>query len=59
MKIVRKIFKNLFVGIVLLFIINYAGALFNINIPVNIFTILFVSLFHLPGILGLVIFFLF
>ena len=58
MSLIKKAFKNLFVGVVLLFIINYVGALININVPVNLFTIVFSSVFHLPGVIGLVLFFL-
>ncbi|HHX80803.1 MAG TPA: hypothetical protein GX692_07050 [Acholeplasmataceae bacterium] len=51
-------FKSLVIALIIIFGINLLGSFININIPVNVWTILFVTLFRLPGAIILIIFFL-
>lgn len=57
-KLFLKILKKLVIGILILFAYNTFLSSLNLMIPINIVTILFVSLFDVPGIIGLVIFLL-
>lgn len=54
----KWLFKSLTIALVIIFGINLLGSFININIPVNFWTILFVTLFRLPGAIILIIFFL-
>ncbi len=57
-KLFLKILKKLVIGILILFAYNTFLSSLNLMIPINIVTILFVSLLDVPGIIGLVIFLL-
>lgn len=57
-KLFLKILKKLVIGILILFAYNTFLSSLNLMIPINIITILFVSLLDVPGIIGLVIFLL-
>ena len=52
-------FKNLVIGMVLLFGYNTFLSSLNLMIPINVITILVASLFDVPGIFGLALFLLF
>lgn len=58
MKYIKWILKSIAIALILIFITNILGVYININIPLNIWTILIVSLFRIPGIIILIIFFL-
>ena len=58
MKYIKWILKSLILSLLYIFITNIIGVYININIPLNIYTIIFVSNFRLPGIIILIIFFL-
>lgn|GEM_PF-719060 len=54
----KWLLKSLAIALAIIFGINIVGSFININIPVNLWTILFVTLFRLPGAIILIIFFL-
>lgn len=58
-KFIGKLVINGILGVVLLFIVNFAGAYFNFNIGINIWTALIAGFFGIPGVIFLIIFKLF
>lgn len=48
--------KSLLIGIVVLFIFNFIGSYFNLNIPINIITLLIVGILRIPGLVGIMIY---
>ena len=58
LKLVLKIFKKVIIGIVLLFGYNTFLTSLNVMIPINIVTIVLATIFDIPGIIGIVIFYL-
>ncbi len=58
LKKIIKIIKKIVVSIIILYGYNIATQSFNLNIPINIFTISIVSIFDGCGFLGLVAFYL-
>lgn len=50
MKVFKWIFKSLLFGIIFLFVFNIIGRYFNLNIPINIYTLLIVSTLKIPGV---------
>ena len=50
------IVKSLCFGIATLFLFNICGSFFNMNVPINIWTILIVSVLKLPGLASIIIF---
>lgn len=58
MKYIKWLLKSIIIALVLIFITNIIGVYININIPINIWTIFIVSIFRVPGIIFLIIFFL-
>ena len=58
MKYIKWLFKSLLISIALLFIVNICGRYININIPINVYTILITAIFKVPGIIVLIIFYL-
>lgn len=57
-KKILKILKKIIVSIVVLYGYNLATQSFNLNIPINIVTVLIVTIFDGSGFLGLVAFYL-
>lgn len=57
-KSILKFIKKLIISILVLYGYNIATQSFNLNIPINIFTILLVTVFDGSGFLGLVAFYL-
>lgn len=57
-KSILKILKKLIISILLLYGYNIATQSLNLNIPINIITILIVTVFDGSGFLGLVAFYL-
>ena len=53
-KAILKIIKKIIISILILYGYNMATQSFNLNIPINIYTILVISLFDGCGFLGLV-----
>ena len=58
MKVIKWILKSIIISLLLLFVNNVLGTYINVNIPINIWTILIVGVFRIPGIIILIIFFL-
>lgn len=58
MKYIKWMLKSIIIALLLIFITNIIGVYINVNIPINIWTILIVSIFRIPGIIILIIFFL-
>ena len=57
-KILFKVLKKFVLGMFLLFGYNAFLTSLNVIIPINIVTILISSLFDVPGVIGMVLFFL-
>ncbi len=57
-KNIINIIKKIILSIIVLYGYNMATQSFNLNIPINIFTVLIVTLFDGSGFLGLVAFYL-
>ena len=47
--------KNIVIGIVLIYVINIIGVKFNMNIPINVITILVAGFLRVPGVVILLI----
>lgn len=58
MKYIKWALKSLALGLLFIFITNIIGVYININIPINLWTVLIVSIFRIPGVIILIIFFL-
>ena len=58
MKFVKWLVKSLVISLVLLFAINLLGSFININIQVNVYTIVIISILRLPGAIALIIFYM-
>lgn len=52
---VKWVLKNIVIGIVLVYVVNFIGVNFNINIPINIVTILIAGFLRIPGLAILII----
>ncbi len=50
--------KSFLFGIVILFLFNFIGSYFNLNIPINVFTLLIVGILRIPGLVGVMIYML-
>ena len=57
-KFAVKLLKKIILGIILLFGYNTFLSSLNIMIPINLVTIILVTIFDIPGIFGIVIFYL-
>lgn len=47
------------IGYALLFCVNFVGAYFNFAVPINLATILIAGIFWLPGVIGILIYYIF
>ena len=56
MKYLKWILKSILFGIVTLFVFNFIGQYFNLNIPVNIITILIIGILRIPGLAAIMIY---
>lgn len=57
-KSIFKMFKRIVVSMFVLYGYNIVTNKFNLNIPINIYTVGIMSLFDTPGFLGLILFYL-
>lgn len=62
-KIITKIYqfikwliKTLLIGTIVIFIFNFLGAYINLNIPVNLLTILCIGILRIPGLAAILIY---
>jgi len=53
---VKWILKSALFGIITLFLFNFLGSYVNLNIPVNILTILIIGTLRLPGLASILIY---
>ena len=54
-KFIKWILKSILLGIVLIFVFNIIGVYINMNIPVNVWTIIIVGTLKVPGLIMLLI----
>lgn len=57
-KMVKWIIESILLGLGILFIFNLIGVYININIPINIFTVLIVGFLRIPGLVAVIIYML-
>jgi len=55
---IKWLFKSVIIALVIIFVTNIIGSFFEFNIPLNIWTLIIVTLFRVPGAIVLIIFFL-
>ena len=55
MKYLKWIIKSLLFGVITLLVFNFIGVYVNLNIPINIYTILVISVLRIPGLCMLII----
>ena len=48
--------KSFLFGIIILFLFNFIGSYFNLNIPINVFTLLIIGVLRIPGLVGIMIY---
>lgn len=58
LKFIKWSIKSIIIALVMLFVFNIIGVRFNLNIPVNIYTLLIVATLRLPGLAMILIFLL-
>jgi len=56
LKILIRLLMNAVLGVILLLLVNYFGAYFNISIGINAVTALVAGFFGVPGVIFLIIF---
>lgn len=47
--VIKKLFRDILISIVVLILINVLGQYINFHVPFNLFTILLLGIFKLPG----------
>lgn len=57
-KYIYKLIKKIIISTFLLYSYNVMTMRFNINIPINIFTVLFTAIFGTSGFMGIVFFYI-
>jgi inhibitor of the pro-sigma K processing machinery len=58
LKTIKWIIESLLLGLGILFVFNLVGVYINVNIPINIFTVLIVGFLRIPGLVALIIYML-
>ncbi|MBR6517364.1 MAG: pro-sigmaK processing inhibitor BofA family protein [Bacilli bacterium] len=58
LKTIKWIIESLLLGLGILFVFNLIGVYINVNIPINIFTILIVGFLRIPGLVAIIIYML-
>ncbi len=53
---IKWIIKTLLIGSIVIFIFNFIGSYLNLNIPVNLLTILIIGALRIPGIAAILIY---
>lgn len=56
LNILKWSLKSFLFGIIILFLFNFIGSYFNLNIPINVFTLLIVGILRIPGLVGIMIY---
>jgi len=57
-KFIKWLFKSVIIALIIIFVVNILGSFIQINIPLNFWTLLIITLFRIPGAIILIIFFL-
>lgn len=57
-KMIKWIIESVLLGLGILFIFNLIGVYINVNIPINIFTVLIVGFLRIPGLVAVIIYML-
>ena len=57
-KAIKWIIESVLLGLGILFIFNLIGVYINVNIPINIFTVLIVGFLRIPGLVAVIIYML-
>jgi len=57
-KFLKWLLKSVVIAFLIIFFVNIAGTLLNINIPLNFWTFLIIFFLRVPGAIILIIFFL-
>ena len=57
-KMVKWIIESVLLGLGILFIFNLIGVYINVNIPINIFTVLIAGFLRIPGLVAVIIYML-
>ena len=57
-KMAKWIIESVLLGLGILFIFNLIGVYINVNIPINIFTVLIVGFLRIPGLVAVIIYML-
>lgn len=52
---IKWVFKNIVIGLILVYVVNFIGVHFGINIPINIVSILVAGFLRIPGIAILIV----
>lgn len=58
LKLLKWILQSFLFGIVVLFVFNIIGSFVNLNVPINIYTLLIVGILRIPGLAMILIFLL-
>ena len=58
LKAIKWIVESILLGLGILFVFNLIGVYINVNIPINIFTILIVGFLRIPGLVAVIIYML-
>ena len=58
LKGIKWLVESLLLGLGILFVFNLIGVYINVNVPINIFTILIVGFLRIPGLVVVIIYML-
>lgn len=58
LKAIKWSVESILLGLGILFVFNLIGVYINVNIPINIFTILIVGFLRIPGLVAVIIYML-
>lgn len=58
LKTIKWIIESVLLGLGILFVFNLIGVYINVNIPINIFTVLIVGFLRIPGLVAIIIYML-
>lgn len=56
LKFLKWVLQSFLFGIAVIFVFNIVGSFLNLNIPINIYTLLIVGILRIPGLVMILIF---
>lgn len=56
MKFLLKMIKKIIISSFILYVYNYVAIYFHLMVPINVYTILIVSVFDVFGLIGIILF---